>query len=195
MHFVSLGHSSPQVDKHPSLAVSLALQGSQCKSLDCKTFSKDQYSVITWETLWAILHVPGAQIISCLISTLNSPRGVMKISSCRGSKFNPCRCRYVCVFVAQSCPTLFDPLDCSSPGSSVHEIFQERIMELVAISSSRDSSWPRNQTRASYFTSRFFMGQVPICMWHFASKKLWVHPRLFINKWIIFLIFKIYSNF
>ena len=36
--------------------------------------------------------------------------------------------------VAQSCPTLSDPMDCSLPGSSVHGIFQARILEWVAIS-------------------------------------------------------------
>ena len=35
--------------------------------------------------------------------------------------------------VAQSCPTLRDPMDCSLPGSSVHGIFQARILEWVAI--------------------------------------------------------------
>ena len=35
--------------------------------------------------------------------------------------------------VAQSCPTLCDPMDCSSPGSSIHGIFQARILEWVAI--------------------------------------------------------------
>ena len=38
----------------------------------------------------------------------------------------------VCVLVAQSCPTLCDPMDCSLPGSSVHELFQARGVELVA---------------------------------------------------------------
>ena len=33
----------------------------------------------------------------------------------------------------QSCPTLCDPMDCSHPGSSVHEIFQARVLEWVAI--------------------------------------------------------------
>ena len=37
---------------------------------------------------------------------------------------------------AQSCPTLCNTMDCSSPGSSVHGIFQARILEWVAISSS-----------------------------------------------------------
>ena len=35
--------------------------------------------------------------------------------------------------VAQSCPTLCDPVDCSLPGSSVHGIFQARVLEWVAI--------------------------------------------------------------
>ena len=43
----------------------------------------------------------------------------------------------VLVFVAQSWPTLCDPMDCSPPGSTVHEIFQTRILEWVAISFSR----------------------------------------------------------
>ena len=37
--------------------------------------------------------------------------------------------------VAQLCPTLSDPVDCSLPGSSVHEILQARILEWVALSS------------------------------------------------------------
>ena len=48
--------------------------------------------------------------------------------------------------VAQSYPTLCDPVDCSPPGSSVHEILQERIPEWVAISSSWGSSQPRDWT-------------------------------------------------
>ena len=46
--------------------------------------------------------------------------------------------------VAQSCPALCHPMDCSLPGSSVHEIFQARILEWVAISFSRRSSEPRD---------------------------------------------------
>ena len=45
--------------------------------------------------------------------------------------------------VSKSCPTLCDPMDCSLPGSSVHEVSQARILEWVAISISRGSSWPR----------------------------------------------------
>ena len=45
--------------------------------------------------------------------------------------------------VAQSCPALCDPMDCSQPGSSLHGIFQVRILEWGAISFSRGSSRPR----------------------------------------------------
>ena len=40
--------------------------------------------------------------------------------------------------VAQSCPTLSDPMDCSLPGSSIHGIFQARVLEWVAIAFSEE---------------------------------------------------------
>ena len=51
--------------------------------------------------------------------------------------------------VAQSCLTLCDPIDCSLPGSSVHGIFQAIVLECIAISFSRGSSRPRDQTYVS----------------------------------------------
>ena len=51
---------------------------------------------------------------------------------------------------------LFGIPDCSPPGSSVHGILQPRILEWVAISSSRGSSWPRDQTQVSCIAGRFF---------------------------------------
>ena len=58
--------------------------------------------------------------------------------------------------VAQSCPTLWDPMDCSLPGFFVHGIFQARVLEWVAISFSRGSSCPRDQTQASCIAGRCF---------------------------------------
>ena len=58
--------------------------------------------------------------------------------------------------VAQSCPTLFDPMDCSLPGSSVHGIFQAIVLEWIAISVSRGSSQPRDRTRVSHIVDRRF---------------------------------------
>ena len=49
--------------------------------------------------------------------------------------------------IAQSCLTLWDPMDCSLPGSSVHGIFQAIVLEWIAISFSRGSSQPRDRTR------------------------------------------------
>ena len=58
--------------------------------------------------------------------------------------------------VAQSCLTLCDPMDCSPPGSSVHGIFQARVLEWVAISFSRGSSQPRDRTQVSRIAGRHF---------------------------------------
>ena len=51
------------------------------------------------------------------------------------------------VLVAQSCPALCNPMDCSPPGSSVHGILQARRLEWVAMPFSRGSSLPRDRTQ------------------------------------------------
>ena len=58
--------------------------------------------------------------------------------------------------VVHSCPVLCDPLDGSPPGSSVHWIFQARIMKWVAIPFSRGFSRPRYQIQVSCITGGFF---------------------------------------
>ena len=58
--------------------------------------------------------------------------------------------------VTQSCPTLCCPMDCSPPGSSIHGIFQARILEWIAISFSRGSSQPRDRTLVSCIAGRRF---------------------------------------
>ena len=58
--------------------------------------------------------------------------------------------------IAQSCPTLCDPMDYSPPGSSVHGIFQARILEWVALSFSRRSSQLRDWTWVSHIAGRCF---------------------------------------
>ena len=54
-----------------------------------------------------------------------------------------------------------DPMDCSPPGSSVYGIFQARILEWVAISFSRRSSWLRDWTHISCTANRFFTSEPP----------------------------------
>ena len=66
-------------------------------------------------------------------------------------------CVCVCVLVAQLYLTLQDAVDCSLPDSSVHEISQSRILEWVAISSSRGSSQPRDQTHISCIGRQIFL--------------------------------------
>ena len=58
--------------------------------------------------------------------------------------------------VSQSCPTLCNPVNCSLAGSSVHGIFRARVLERVAISFSRGSSQPRDQTWVSRIAGRPF---------------------------------------
>ena len=62
------------------------------------------------------------------------------------------RCLVACVHVKllQSCLTLYDPMDHSLPGSSVHGILQARILAWVAMPSSRGSSQPRDLTHVPY---------------------------------------------
>ena len=74
--------------------------------------------------------------------------------------------------VSDSC----DPVDCNLPGSSVHGIFQARILEWVAISFSRGSSWPRNQTQVSCIAVRLFTdwATIPFCS-SVMSNSFWPH--------------------
>ena len=58
--------------------------------------------------------------------------------------------------VAQSCPTLCNPMDCSLWGSSVHGIFQARVLEWIATAFSRGSSRPRDWTQVSRIAGRYF---------------------------------------
>ena len=58
--------------------------------------------------------------------------------------------------VAQSCTTLCNPMDYSLPGSSVYGIFKAIVLEWIAISFSRRSSRPRDQTWVSCIVDRRF---------------------------------------
>ena len=64
-------------------------------------------------------------------------------------------CHVLCL-VAQWCQILCDPVDCSPPGSSVHGVSTARILEWVAMPSSRGSSQPRDRTQVSRIADRFF---------------------------------------
>ena len=73
-------------------------------------------------------------------------------------------CVQACVLSLQLCLTLCDSIDGSLPGSSVHGILQTRILEWVAMPSSRGSSQPRDQTHISYascIAGGFFTAEPP----------------------------------
>ena len=57
---------------------------------------------------------------------------------------------HMCELTHFSCVWLWDPMDCSPPGSPVLGILQARILEWVAMFSSKGSSWPRDRTHISY---------------------------------------------
>ena len=79
------------------------------------------------------------------------------------------QCRVLCMLsrsvVSDSC----DPIDCSLPRYSVHGIPQARILQSVAISFPRGSSWPRNWTWVSCIAGRFFT-------------ELWGKPQCNVNS-------------
>ena len=89
------------------------------------------------------------------------------------SHFGPCASRFLhlsclliplcmCAKSLQSCLTLCDPMDHSLPGSSVHGILQARILQWVAIPTSRGSLRPRDWTRISYIYLHWQAGFLPL---------------------------------
>ena len=89
------------------------------------------------DTLPCWQHTPSQQPVWSRITVLSSHH-------------KPSRC--VHAKSLQSCPTLCDPMDYSPISSSVHGILQAKILEWVALSSSRGSSRPRGQTHVSLFS-------------------------------------------
>ena len=61
----------------------------------------------------------------------------------------------------QLCLILCDPMDYCLQGSSIHGIFEARVLEYVAISFSRGSSQPRDRTNVSFIAGGFFTTEVP----------------------------------
>ena len=85
--------------------------------------------------------------------------------------------------VAKSCSTLCDPMNCSPRGCSVHGISQASILEWVAISFSRGSSLPRDQTQVSCLAGGFFSSEPS---WkppfHISSSHIQYHPSFWMLR-------------
>ena len=73
-----------------------------------------------------------------------------------------CLCLSLYLYIiAQSCLTLCNPMDCSLTSSSVHGIFQARILEWVAIYFSKGSSQPRDRTQVSHMEEDSLLSEPP----------------------------------
>ena len=85
------------------------------------------------------------------------------LRNCGASTFHHGKCKLK--LATQSSLTLCDPMDCSPPDSSVHGILQARILEWVAISFSRGSSQPRDQTQVTHIVKDYLPTEPPGKPW------------------------------
>ena len=88
--------------------------------------------------------------------------------------------------VTQSCPTLSDRMDCSPPGSSIHGIFQARVLEWVAISFSNAGKWKvkvKSLSRIRLFATPWTAAhQAPPSM-RFSRQEHWAWGAIAFSKW------------
>ena len=108
--------------------------------------------------------------------------GVFKISDIGISEHAPLNINTLLLLSTQCYPTFWDLMDCSPPGSSLHRISQARILEWVAISSSRGSSRPRDWTCISCIGRQI--------LYHWATREAQKHTQGLYNnqsfKWTLF---------
>ena len=78
---------------------------------------------------------------------------------------------WCCALSLQPCATLCNPADCRPPGSSVHRVCQARILEWVAVPSSRWSSWPKDGTYFSWLSWRVPKSHHGNYLVHYCKKK------------------------
>ena len=90
------------------------------------------------------------------VTTVDNVRGINKLLSYSATEIWALLRKWKKAKVSQPCPTLCDPMNCSLPGSSIHGIFQARVLEWGAIASSRRSSQPRDWTWVSRIVDRCF---------------------------------------
>ena len=109
----------------------------------CNAIIRATYLLCFWLTKMYQLTIPAA------LSLWGTLFNLIYSGKIGNIEIQPINCAWVHPKLLQSCPTLYDPMDCSLPGSSVHGILQARILKWVAMPSFRGSSWPRFQTQVS----------------------------------------------
>ena len=133
-----------------------ALGQTQCclSKAGCKWFLKKQVltHVLTWGgALWTWVFSKCSEWMGAVVQSLLQSKPSIQFFdglACYFVAFPTWHTRSIIKYMccAHLCLTLCDPMDCSLPGSSVHGISQARILEWFAISYSRGSSRPRDQT-------------------------------------------------
>ena len=118
---------------------------------DCCPYRKRHQACLSLSTMSGhckktAIYKPGGEFSPETNPWLASWSWIPSPQNCKKIKF--CCLSYLCS-VAQPCLTLCDAIDCSPPGSSIHGISQARILEWVAISSSRGFSQLKDQTCVS----------------------------------------------
>ena len=109
------------------------------------------FMLIIWQNQYNIVKLKKKITLSYLEKKTNSMCSIPENDNILDHQFKKLT---VCAKLLRSCSTLCSPMDCSLPGSSVHEIFQARILEWIAIPFSRGSSPCRNRTCVSYVIGR-----------------------------------------
>ena len=157
----------PPVEKGPSLNGPFGILGSvnypSCACLTSPLASGPWGRTVSWSIWTPTMGTQG----------LGGHTVGVGVGSRASSPLEPPRFRWW--FSHSSCPTLCDPMDCSPPGSSVHGILQARVLEWVAMSFSRGSSRPRDQTQVSCLAGRFFTD--------WAKTDIWIHPSPPLTAW------------
>ena len=115
----------------------------------------------------AVSYLTSSYLYNIILCFFPAPRALFSAHS---------KSSFSCI-IAQLCPTLCDTMDCSQPGSSVHGILQARILESVAISSSRGFSWSKDKTWVSCI-GRWILH-------HWATKDCFLKIKSF---WFIFYL-------
>ena len=145
-----------------------------------------KHNLLREETFPFVHCSPGSSLYSWHSEMINN---LLKVDQMK--EWWPLASMCVCAKSLQLCLTLSDPVDCSLPAFSVHGILQARILEWVAMPSSRKSSRPRDQTSISYIVScmagRFFISEPagkPHSQHTPVIKNLLPCGKLGINPWV-----------
>ena len=143
---------------------------------------KKQVEVVWLEsTLTCCMAVTGCKLLETLCKALLWPKAtsVNSIIFPLCYEYDRTISWHFCCLVISHVWLFCDSTDCSSPGSSVRGISQPRILEWVAISFSKGSSWPRDWTRDSCIGSSIFF-----FFYHWATREAPYHGIIcVINRW------------